>query len=179
MPQLDFYDMCPEPVAIPLPTNNYQFPCCSGGGGGEFTLFTADSDQVNLLGNGTSGSPLTAQLISGQMISFEIAVGKINGFADGDVIALYDVAKPCTIPANLVGSQFKIEDQVGDALVNLEVNGIIVGSVNFVGGIPDVTLAADINLVAGDMLVFIAGSVSTFSLLAITILGLRALDYVA
>jgi hypothetical protein len=178
---LTCFDICPDPVVITIPENNMpQAPLNgSGGGGGDFTLFTSDSDQVSLNGDGTSGNPLMATLISGQTINFEIAVGRAQGMQDGDILAVYAPAKDCTIPADLVGSEFNVTGQNGDVLVNLLLNGVVVGNISIPdGGTAVVDLASDIVLGDGDILEVAAGSDAEFSLLAVTLLGLRTLDYV-
>jgi hypothetical protein len=173
---MDCMQLCPPVVTETIPTNNYVYP--GSGGGGAAALFTQDSDMVTFSGNGTEADPLSATLISGQPVEFEASITKIGGMADGDTLALYVPTKATTFPAGLVGSEFNVEDQAGDILVNLLRNDIVVGQIEIVGGVPDVTLAADIVLNgSGDKLEVIAASVSTFSSLSLTLLGLRTLDY--
>lgn len=178
---LHCFNLCPPVVPVPLPENNWQIPCCQGGGGGggSFTLNTLDTDSIAFNGDGTSGNPLTATALGGQTINFEIAIGKINGLVNDEAVAVYVPAKQCSIYAGLAGSQFKVDDQVNDIVIEIMKNGASAGVITIAMGSGESnTVASQINLMPGDMLEFYSRSTSEFSLLGITILGLRTLDYV-
>lgn len=182
MPQMTCYDPCPEIEVLPLPTNAAPQPVVNGGGGGGSGLTavsTTGTDDVVFSGNGTTLNPLRATFVGPRTIEFEMAIGKLGGATDAEVIAVYIAAKTATLPAGLPGSQFSIEGQVGDVLINIEHNGLIVGAISIVNGVADAANVPEIVLAEGDMLQFISGLNSEFSLLALTILGLRQLEYVA
>ena len=175
--QLNMFTLCPDPEPITVPTNNPAWG--SVGGGGSQPLVVDDSEGIALTGDGTAGNPLVATLINNQTIAVEIGFSKEDGAADGDVLLFYTPTKLTTIPADLVGSQFEVEGQVDNILLNLVHNDVVVGNISIVAGVPDVTLAADINLAIGDKFEVTSGAASGFSRVAITLQGLRPLEYVS
>lgn len=182
MPEMICFDQCPEIIPISLPDTAPLQPVVNGGGGGggggiNF-VSTSNSDDVRFVGSGTETDPLQAVFVDGRMIEFEMAIGKLNGLADGETFGIYTAAKEAQLPAGLVGSRMSVDDQVSDVLINVAHNGIVVGQISYVGGVMDSSGVPAITLVSGDRLEISSALTSNFSYLSLTILGLRELEYV-
>lgn len=181
MPEMTCFDQCPEIVPILLPDTAPPQPVVNGGGGGSGGLnfvTTSNSDDVVFSGLGTAANPLRATFVDGRMIEFEMAIGKLNGLTDGETFGLYTAAKAAELPAGLVGTRMHVEDQEDDILINLAHNNIVVGQISYVGGVMDSSNVPAITLAEGDRLEVSSALDSQFSVLSLTILGLRELEYV-
>lgn len=178
MPDLICFDPCAPNVPEELPDNNFQAECnCNGGGGGSFTLFTGDSGTVALSGAGTSGDPLIAEFVPGQIIAFEMAFGAQNGLTDGQEVGIYVPTKPITIPANLPNLGIAIEDQVSEVNLEITKGDVVVGTIAIVGGSATVSFPSNVQLAANEKLEIVSTSLSEFSVLGITIRALRELEF--
>lgn len=182
MPEMKCFEQCVVVEPIELSTISPPRPTVNGGGsggGGINSVVTSGTDDVVFTGDGTEASPLRARFVPDRQIEFEIAIGKLSGALDGETIGIYISAKEASFPAGLSGSRFAVDDQENDVLINIVKNGLALGAISIVGGVPNTASIPAFNLIEGDRLEFISAVTSEFSVLALTILGLRTLEYVA
>lgn len=90
--------------AVEIPSNNMPPP--AGGGGGDFNgITTGNTTTIQLVGNGTQGNPLRANLVQPLPIEFEISFSVPQGITAGQVVLAYPVGQLVTIESGLPGAR--------------------------------------------------------------------------
>jgi hypothetical protein len=163
---------CKENEASPLEPWTPPTP----GGGGLDSVTTADSTSVSFSGDGTAESPLTAN-VEGN-IEFEIAMARTTGFSADEIIFGYSTAKGFTLPSPQPDASVAHRGLSGDFRVDLYKEADAIGYVEVVGGVSTVNIPADVVFAAHELLEFRAVGAVSFTLLAITLIGVRAITFV-
>lgn len=116
----------------------------------------------------------------GRTVVHEIVLSRPGPVLANQLILEYVASKDISLPVGLAGSQFKFRGDVGQSvLLNLFKNTTPIGTILLDSTSATVTFTSSVDFVPGDYLDIFAAADAPFSNVALTIQGLRQLDFVA
>ena len=110
--------------------------------------------------------------LSARTKTFEIATSATGGANTGEVLWVFDVTLPFTLPADLIGSRGSVL-QLGplDMVIRLEKGSTPIGQINIVNNALSFDFPDEQTFVAGDILVLTSNDTTTFRSVSVTLLA--------
>jgi hypothetical protein len=173
MPPARYIALCSTSAPTPIPGVVPPTPPEPGG-----SIVTANSDTILLSGNGTTGSPLTANLVlqpEGLAESVQLVSTSYGGLSAGENQMVYSVPETLHFQLNFEGSTGVVLPAL-TAGFDVLVDDVSVGSIQITAGV--FTFGGDALSVAVDSVIkIVSSSELAFDYLSISMLGLIDVNF--